>query len=768
VSRNKIKKIISTLALALLLMVQVAPVWAISPSTPPPPPEAPSAPSAPDAPQPPSAPDAPSAPGDPGPSSDPQTPPSGDSSSPTETVDTVQEQTPQEDSNWDGRRDRHNRDNNDEEGGNTSSPESNVEPATSEPQPANQQGEQTGDQNNGGNVGDTSITSGDANTSASIVTSANDNLSAQADCTTGCEPGGITVKNSGNGDNSTNDGSVSVSNDETTVQDNSANVDNSMNLQSDSGHNDASRNVGNSSIDTGDANTTGTLITAVNTNVDGVAVAEFNIADDHVGDIVLDFPAGCISGCAGSGSALSVVNDGNGADSQNTGSIEETNNDTTFQTNEATVENEMILNADTGNNTANRNTGGDSTITTGDANTSANALTFANNNLAGGVYYTVVNIFGDLIGDIIFPEEMLAYAASVSAANTGNGDGSVNTSDLTLNSNDETYQFNVANIENNLILGATTGDNDTSRNTNGTSSVTTGDANVDAQVLNIANSNISGGIWWLVIVNEAGNWIGKLFGAADGANFAGSAGTEFTINDAGEITAVNSGNGAGSTNTSDVTVNNNTTTVQSNTANITNNLDLSANTGGNSASRNTGGDSSITTGDANVIANLVNFVNNNISGGGKLFVNVVNVFGSWVGDFLPPGFSKPKSEAQDVADAGVGGPENGGNQSNSADSGSSSAGGSGNSQNSSSATTQPTGTLLAQAASTGFGGSFQTMIAGAVSYGGETSQDNNSQEAVKRVVNINLAWFLALLPILLISGIIRRRVRISFSRKHLP
>ncbi|MEK9137934.1 MAG: hypothetical protein AAB393_12485, partial [Bacteroidota bacterium] len=222
------------------------------------------------------------------------------------------------------------------------------------------------------------------------------------------------------------------------------------------------------------------------------------------------------------------------------------------------------------------------------------------------------------------------------------------------------------------------------------------------------------------------------------------------------------------TNNSSITQNNNTTTVQSNTANITNNLDLSANTGGNNASRNTGGDSSITTGDANVIANLVNFVNNNISGGGKLFVNVVNVFGSWVGDFLPPGFSKPNSEAQDVAGAGVGGPqENGGSQSNSADSNSSSSGGSDSSQNSTFVTAQPTGTLLAQAASTGFGGSFQTMIAGAVSYGDQTPIAD-SQEAVKRVVNINIVWLLALLPILLISSVIRRRIRISFSRKHLP
>ncbi|MBU4017215.1 hypothetical protein KKF69_07125, partial [Patescibacteria group bacterium] len=49
----------------------------------------------------------------------------------------------------------------------------------------------------------------------------------------------------------------------------------------------------------------------------------------------------------------------------------------------------------------------------------------------------------------------------------------------------------------------------------------------------------------------------------------------------------------------------------------------------------------IKTGDATIVANIVNFVNNNIVGNGKLVVTVVNVFGKWLGNFYTPDHPKP-------------------------------------------------------------------------------------------------------------------------------
>lgn len=493
-----------------------------------------------------------------------------------------------------------------------------------------------------GNVGNTAITTGDANNDSDITTQGNTNASTNNTCCAGS----ASVENSGNGTGSTNNGSASIANNNNTNQSNSASVANDLNQTTVTGQNSTSFNVGDSSIKTGDANTTGTVITAVNTNVDGVMISEFNIADDHVGDIVLDFGAGCVQGC--NGNTVNAENTGNGAGSDNAASSSATNNNTTDQTNNANIGSALTLTADSGNNDARFNTGGDSDIVTGDANVAANSLTFANNNIAGNVIFGVVNIFGDLIGDIILTEEAMNAACggscggSATASNTGNGSGSANTSLASNNTNNTTFQSNDADINNTLILDAQTGNNDASLNTGGNSTIQTGDANVQANVLNVANSNIGGGNMWLVIINEAGRWIGRIFGAPEGSNMAGSEGTEFVVDpETGAVTASNNGNGANSTNQANAGTTTNNTTNQTNNAVINNQLDLSANTGGNSTSFNTDGNSNIKTGDATIVANIVNFVNNNIVGNGKLVVTVVNVFGKWLGNFYTPDHPKP-------------------------------------------------------------------------------------------------------------------------------
>src|SRR3972149_4604839 len=76
-----------------------------------------------------------------------------------------------------------------------------------------------------GNVGDTSINTGDANNNASILTNGNNNLSADGACCAGS----TTVTNTGNGTGSTNiAGSDSTINNDTD-QENSATVANGLN-----------------------------------------------------------------------------------------------------------------------------------------------------------------------------------------------------------------------------------------------------------------------------------------------------------------------------------------------------------------------------------------------------------------------------------------------------------------------------------------------------------------------------------------------------------
>lgn len=458
--------------------------------------------------------------------------------------------------------------------------------------------------------------------------------------------------NAGNGAYSQNSAEISNSSGSSTTQTNSAEVGNKVEASTTTGGNGASQNVGDTAIKTGDANVTGTAITTLNSNASNVMVSEFNVTDNHNGDLVLDFEANCISGCAASSSQ--AVNAGNGADSSNSANINNSSAQNSFQYNDAAVGNLLKLSADSGNNVASENTNGDSTISTGDANVAANSLTLANNNVAGQIVYGVVNIFGTLNGDIILPEsEVNGGGSAQTAVNSGNGAGSANNASTNSENTQNTFQSNSADIQNDLVLATNTGNNQTNENTGGDSSTATGDSNIQAKVLNVANSNVEGN-WWLVLVNKAGKWVGKIVGAPEGSDMAGSEGTEFVVNDKGEVTAVNSGNGADSENSAQVNNESNSTVSQSNNAKIKNKLDLSANTGSNKANENTLGDSTIQTGDANIIASIVNFVNNNIVKGGKLVVTVVNVFGEWNGNFILPGQKKEeKSQNQQVAAQGA-------------------------------------------------------------------------------------------------------------------
>ncbi len=622
----------------------------------------------------------------------------------------------------------------------------------------NTEGENPEGASSNGNVGDTFIDTGDANSNGNIFTTANSNLSGDNDC---CGNAGVGVVNDGNGAGSTNTGSATVSDNNTTDQSNSAAIASNMTGATVTGQNSASDNVGDSYIDTGSSTTTGTIITSANTNIDGVTVAEFNIVDDHVGDYILDFGASCVSGCDGfTGLAQ---NSSNGANSDNDASINSDTNNTTNQTNNGTVNNDLYLTSDSGNNTASSNTGGDSYVTTGDASVAGNVLTFLNNNLAGNVILGVVNIFGDLIGDIILPESALsAFACATCGGNTtlvnsGNGSNSDNnvSSDQTVV--DTTTQINVADIDNNLILDANTGDNSASGNTGGDAYITTGNADVIAQVLNIANNNIIGGNWWLIIVNRAGQWIGQIVGAPQGANFSGSAGTEFAVSENGQITAVNSGNGTGSASDASVNSNTNNTINQTNNAEVNNNIYLSSNTGKNSTNDNTGGDNYITTGDAKVIANLVNFVNNNIVGG-KLLVTFVNVFGSWMGDFVTPGHTKPQGNL-----ASNNPPEQNSSNDNSGSGNNSGLGG--NSGGSANTITVQSASITAAPSNTGSTEGAGRLLVSAASIqdftanlllGESTNQNKIGSDNGK--ITLNLAWVIMLMPFILLVLVFRKKL----------
>lgn len=493
--------------------------------------------------------------------------------------------------------------------------------------------ESTGGVDGGGNVGDTSIETGDANAAGVLVTSANTTTVATGDNSCGACVPDTSVTNSANGTDSDNSATVDNNNDSTVVINNDANVANNLDFDANTGYNDASANVGDSEIITGDANVVVTVIT--DANEVGLGVYQFDINDNQNGDIILD-------------SANAVAqNIGNGSGSVNDAAINNINTNVETINNNGDIINNIDINANTGYNSASKNTGGDSTIETGDANVVANVVNALNTVVDGAM--NVVNIFGDMVGNIVQPSVATSTsdcscecAGDVTAANTGNGSDSTNNATVNNTNTNTTNMTNNATVENNLDLDGSTGGNTTSGNTGGFSSVETGDVTVDANVINIANVNVSAGscdpIYFVFINDISNNWQGQILGAAPGTYFYTSDGSIYFVGAGGQLVAVNRDNGADSINNSTINSTNTNTTNINNNGTITNNINIDANTGDNDASKNTNGNSSIMTGDANIVVNVVNFINSNFSGR-KIVMTLVNVFGSWIGNFVPAGYA---------------------------------------------------------------------------------------------------------------------------------
>src|SRR3972149_7269046 len=252
----------------------------------------------------------------------------------------------------------------------------------------------------------------------------------------------------------------------------------------------------------------------------------------------------------------SVTVSGNGSDSTNTANVSVSTSTTLVQTNNADIDNSVKINANSGNNEAEDNTGGDVSIDTGDANVSSSVSNSANSNVAS---LSCGGCPGDLDVKI-----------------AGNGSDSENEANVELISEVGVEQTNEAKVDNDIDVDANTGDNDAKDNTGGDVEIETGDADVVVDVKNMVNSNVAS------------------IGGGDG----------------GSIDVEISGNGSDSKNTANVGVASLVGVLQENNADIENDIDVDANSGNNEAEDNTGGDVAIDTGDADVevgVSNEANF-----------------------------------------------------------------------------------------------------------------------------------------------------------------
>ena len=267
------------------------------------------------------------------------------------------------------------------------------------------------------------------------------------------------------------------------------------------------------------------------------------------------------------------------------------------------IDNNIDLASTTGNATINGNTTGGN-ATSGDANAVANLVNVINSAVTDGQSFLgVLNIYGNLDGDILLPPDMLNALIASSGPDSTNTVKS--TGDTTLNADLSNNQ----SINNTVNANATTGAANVTGNTTG-GNATTGNAQTNVTLLNLTGHQVVANNAMLVFVNVLGKWVGLIMDAPGGSNAAALG---------GGITANN-------------TVANNADVDLSNNSAINNNVNLNSASGDATVSHNTTGGNA-TTGNATASANIANIENSSLSLSNWFGILFINVFGTWNGSF---------------------------------------------------------------------------------------------------------------------------------------
>ena len=258
--------------------------------------------------------------------------------------------------------------------------------------------------------------------------------------------------------------------------------------------------------------------------------------------------------------------------------------------------------ANTGENETLENTlGGD--ISTGDASVAASNISVANTTVEGGNWgLFVVNALNGWLGFLVGDNGSVQALSQdetireIEAHNDQTGSDSENTITVEDETTQTTTVDNDALIANTITAEANTGRNEASRNTSG-GSIETGDANIQASAVNIANTTVKDGSLFIAVVNVFGDWFGDLFYSGSQLRSASSAGQASSAGTSDiSIDAVNEETGSDSTNTITIDVDERDETTVTNDADLAFELNAEITTGSNSANRNTAG-GEIETGD---------------------------------------------------------------------------------------------------------------------------------------------------------------------------
>jgi hypothetical protein len=443
--------------------------------------------------------------------------------------------------------------------------------------------------------------------------------------------GGIVVNGTGPG--SSNSAVVSNSNQSWFDLTNLVNVINALQSHANTGNVTASSNtqVGNSVTGAASvvANIINLLASAWSWSNGDLNFFMQNLFGNQSGDIMLN-PTETANGGGSQLGSASINN--TGPNSNNTAGANSSSSLDVKAQNSGNIVNNVDLSAQSGNAGANGNTSAGN-VASGNAMAEVNIINMINSFInSGSSFFGILNIFGSLNGDILFPNGFLngLLASGSGGASTAglSNTGPNSTNQAGVNGNNQTTVNNTVNngVTNNINTTAASGSAGASGNTSA-GNVSTGSASTNQGLFNLDNTSIFGDNAVLVIVNVLGHWVGKIVtlpgGSSEAALLTGNAqvGGNAQLN----TTGPGSNNQANVNNDSVANINQNTT------GSITNNVNVNAQSGNASANDNTKvGD--VTTGNASAGSSVANIFNSVLNVKHWFGVLVINVFGDWVGD----------------------------------------------------------------------------------------------------------------------------------------
>lgn len=439
-----------------------------------------------------------------------------------------------------------------------------------------------------GTTSDSTIATGDSTTDGAVTTIANTNTT-----NTNITTGSSTATSTASSTDAYPVGTTTV----TVIGDNTGTSTNDLGFDSQTGQNEAEAS-GAATIDTGDSRVRISFDNIVNTNIvnsEGLMLFLDQIGAENRGFDLRNtfddiFRTNALDGIATAESTCSLI-------SCNSTLEELFSND-----NDATILNDLIVRSGTGENLAQA---GDAcaSISTGNSATAVAGFNMANTNIIDSNYLLVsMNNFGDMNNDIVFP----GMEFFLNKMGRGIAPGSSTT---VANTND-------ADIANNLAVEGNSGDNLAS---GASTTIQTGDVDIDLRVRNDINQNIFGGDNFYVLVRVFGDWAGDVYGLPEGLMWQQTAEGIEIMSDPAYANAGRSGATAvaGNAVASVLSILNN------NTANIENNIGIYALTGENAA-HSENGCANIATGDIDIDLALTNMANTNVVGANwvKAFFNI--------------------------------------------------------------------------------------------------------------------------------------------------